>query len=251
MRFKEKLNSRRTVFGPFSKSSDPGILEVLGYAGFDFVIIDLEHGPNNALNAQDLIRATLLAGAFPIIRIAKNAPEEIGKALDIGAMGIQVPQICTSEDASRAVEAAKFAPKGMRGVCRFVRAAQYSNKDRFSYFEEANETLIILQLEGVEAIQNFEEIISISNIDVIFIGPYDLSQALGVSGQINHPMVRQKMLHIIEGCNKRNIKTGVFTDNMDDALEWKKIGIDYISYSVDMGIMLEACKSLINRFQNE
>ncbi len=247
MQFIEKLKKGQSVLGPFSKTSDPAMIEVMGYAGFDFIIIDLEHGPNTILHAQDLIRATKITGSFPIIRVANNSAEDIGKALDIGAMGIQVPQITSAEDANKAVQYAKFSPIGMRGVCRFVRAAEYSNKDRFEYFKEANQQYLILQLEGVEAIENFDEIVTVAGIDIIFLGPYDLSQALGVSGQINHPAVIAKMKHIMNGCKDKGIKTGVFTDNMVDAKKWKEVGVDYISFSVDVGIMLEACKDIVNR----
>lgn len=247
MQFIEKLTKGQSVLGPFSKSSDPAIIEVMGYAGFDFIIIDLEHGPNTILQAQDLIRAAKIAGSLPIVRVANNTAEDIGKALDIGAMGIQVPQITNAEGARQAVQHAKFAPDGMRGVCRFVRAAEYSNKDRFDYFKEANEQYLILQLEGVEAIANFDKIVTVEGIDIIFLGPYDLSQALGVSGQINHPSVIEKMKHIINGCKAKGLKTGVFTDNMIDAKNWKEIGVDYISFSVDVGIMLEACKDIVGK----
>ncbi|MGH2623348.1 MAG: HpcH/HpaI aldolase family protein [Sphingobacterium sp.] len=247
MQFLEKLKRGESVLGPFSKTSDPSMVEVMGYAGFDFIIIDLEHGPNTILNAQNLIRAAVIANVFPIIRVAGNTEEAIGKALDIGALGIQVPQITNAEDARQAIQHAKFAPVGMRGVCRFVRAAQYSHKDRFAYFQQANQNYLILQLEGVQAIANFEEIVEVPGIDIIFLGPYDLSQALGVSGQINHPTVIEKMQQIIEGCKLKGIKTGVFTDNLKDAKNWKTIGVDYISYSVDVGIMLEACKDIITK----
>jgi len=246
MRFIEKLSNGQSVLGPFSKTSDPSMIEAMAYAGFDFIIIDLEHGPNTILNAQNLIRAAQFAGAFPIVRVANNTGEDIGKALDVGAKGVQVPQITNADEARLAVQHAKFAPIGMRGVCRFVRAAEYSNKDRFEYFKEANDQYLILQLEGMEAVQNFEEIIKVEGIDIIFLGPYDLSQALGVSGQINHPLVLEKMKYIIEGCKAKGIKTGVFTDNLTDAKNWKEIGVDYISFSVDVGIVVDACKNIIN-----
>ncbi|HMR19248.1 MAG TPA: aldolase/citrate lyase family protein, partial [Sphingobacterium sp.] len=197
------------------------------------------------LNAQNLIRAAQISGAFPIVRVAENDAVVIGKALDIGAQAVQVPQITTAAEARQAVEHAKFAPQGMRGVCRFVRAAEYSNKDRFDYFKEANEKFLILQLEGTEAVANFEKIIEVEGIDIIFLGPYDLSQALGVSGQINHPLVLKKMKHIMVTCQKKGIKTGVFTDNLADAKNWIELGVNYISFSVDVGILQEACKNIV------
>ncbi len=103
-----------------------------------------------------------------------------------------MPQITNAKQAEEMIKLAKFAPSGMRGVCRFVRAANYSSMDRFEYFKEANESIIILQLEGQEAIDNLEDIIKVEGIDIVFIGPYDLSQSLGVGGQIDHPAVEEK-----------------------------------------------------------
>jgi len=250
MRFIEKLESGQSVIGPFSKTSDPSMIEAMGFSGFDFIIIDLEHGPNSILNAQNLIRAAQISGTFPIIRVPENSASHIGKALDIGAMGVQVPQITNAEEAKQAVEYSKFGPIGMRGVCRFVRAAEFSNKDRFKYFSEANENYLILQLEGEEAINNIEEIINVEHVNIIFLGPYDLSQALGVPGQINHPTVIEKIEYIVSQCKAKGKKTGIFTDNLKDARRWKDLGIDYISYSVDVGIIQEACKNIISEIMN-
>ncbi|MEN5232733.1 HpcH/HpaI aldolase family protein [Sphingobacterium faecium] len=250
MSFEEKLKNKEVVIGPFSKTSDAGMIEAMGYAGFDFIIIDLEHGPNDVLNAQNLVRAAEISNTFPIIRVAENGPTEIGKALDIGAKGVQVPQITNASEAQQAVQYAKFAPLGMRGVCRFVRAAAYSNTDRFEYFKSANDNYLILQLEGAEAIQNVDEIIEVEGVDVIFIGPYDLSQALGVSGQINHPLVLEEMKVIIDKCRTKGLATGVFTDNLKDAKSWIQLGVNYISYSVDVGIIQEASKAIFQELNS-
>ena len=136
------------VFGPFSKSSDPAIIETLGHAGFDFIILDLEHGPNSIETLQGLIRAAQIAGMAPMVRVPSGDDEMIGKALDVGAAGVQVPKISCAENVRAAVEHAKFAPLGMRGVCRYVRAAGYSSMDKADYFREANETLLIIQIDG-------------------------------------------------------------------------------------------------------
>ena len=246
MRFLEKLEAGQTVVGPFSKTSDPSMIEAMGYAGFDFIIIDLEHGPYSILNAQNLVTAAQIAGTFPIIRVPENSASAIGKALDIGALGVQVPQISNVEQAKLAVEYAKFGPIGMRGVCRFVRAAEFSNKDRFEYFAGANQNYLILQLEGEEAINNIEAIIAVAHVNIIFLGPYDLSQALGVPGQINHPTVIEKIEYIVNLCKANSKKTGIFTDNLSDARRWRELGLDYISYSVDVGIIQEASKTIIS-----
>ena len=112
----------------FSKTSDPAFIETAGYSGMDFVIIDLEHGPNNVQSVQNLIRAAEVAGIFPIVRVKESCASVMSEVLDIGAGGIQVPQITKKEDGEAVFKKTKFSPLGERGVCRFVRAAEYSKK---------------------------------------------------------------------------------------------------------------------------
>lgn len=248
--FKEKLKAGKSVIGPFMKSCDPAFVETAGFAGFDFVILDMEHGPTDIMNLQNLLRAALCAGVMPVVRVQDTSEISIDKVLDAGALGIQVPQVNNAKQAVEVVKAAKFSPEGNRGVCRFVRAANYSSKDRFAYFKEANQSLIILQLEGREAIENLEEILNVNGIDIIFIGPYDLSQSLGVPGQVDHPEVHNKMKYIIGKARENGIVVGTFVDNMKNALQWRKMGVQYISYSVDVGIFYESCKNTINDFRS-
>jgi 4-hydroxy-2-oxoheptanedioate aldolase len=221
------------------------MIEAIGYSGFDFVILDLEHGPNSVRSIQGLIRAAQLSNILPIVRIKENNVGLAAEVLDIGAGGIQVPQVTTADEARNVIKAARYAPKGNRGVCRFVRAADYSATDRFQYFKEANEAIIVLQLEGTEAIANLDSILAVEGFDVIFIGPYDLSQSMGVAGQIDHPAVVKEMERIVVKCRAKNIATGTFVDTIPNALKWKKSGVKYIAYSVDTGLMYEKCKEII------
>ena len=159
---------------------------------------------------------------------------------------IYVPKIDSKASAEKVMEHTRFAPKGQRGVCRFVRAAKYSAMDRFVYFKEANETVTVLQIEGQEGIRNLDQVLSVPGIDVLFVGPYDLSQSLGVPGQIDHPMVEEKMLEIVHKCAEKNVIVGTFVDTIDNAIKWKKLGVKYISYSVDVGIFYDALKKIIH-----
>ena len=247
--FKEKLKGDGAI-GVFSKTSDPAFIEATGYAGMDYVIIDLEHGPNSVQSVQNLIRGAQVAGLMPIVRVKESCASVQSEVLDIGAGGIQVPQITTKAEAEAVIKRTKFSPVGERGVCRFVRAANYSAKDRFEYFKDANEAVTILQIEGQEGIDNIEDILSVEGIDVLFIGPYDLSQSLGVAGQIEHPLVEQKMLEIVELCAKKGITVGTFVDTVANAQKWKKLGVKYISYSVDVGIFCDAVSQIVKSVNN-
>ncbi|MEG1276225.1 MAG: aldolase/citrate lyase family protein, partial [Ruthenibacterium sp.] len=151
--------------------------------------------------------------------------------------------------AREAVKLAKFYPQGERGMCRFVRAAQYSTTPRQDYFAGANDALVIVQLEGTEAIANIEEILDVPGIDIAFIGPYDLSQSLGLPGQTTHPKVLEAMQRMIATAKKKGVVIGTFTDTFETMKMWMDAGVQYISYSVDVGIFAEACRSLVNQFE--
>jgi 4-hydroxy-2-oxoheptanedioate aldolase len=241
--FKRKLGDS-SALGIFMKTGDPAFVEIAGHAGMDFVILDMEHGPVCLEHMQNNVRAAVLAGVVPIIRIDGISEHAISKALDIGALGIQVPQVETAAQAREIVRCAKFFPAGGRGVCRFVRAADYSATHKADYFKNANETLVILQLEGQDGIANLDRILEVEQIDVLFIGPYDLSQSLGVPGDTTHPLVVEQMRKIIGKAVAKGVCVGTFTDTPETMRMWKNAGVNYISYSVDVGIFLEACNKI-------
>ncbi|MCD6296099.1 MAG: aldolase [Deltaproteobacteria bacterium] len=246
----QTLNSGKTVIGPFLKLSDPTVVEIAGLAGFDFVIIDMEHGPHSIETAQNLVRAAEVRGITPIIRVTENNPGLILRALDIGAQGVQVPQVSKMADVKKTVEAAKFYPTGNRGVCRFVRAADYSLTDRFEYFRKANrETTVIVHIEGVEGMNNLPQILTVPGLDVVFLGPYDLSQSCGVPGEVDHPKVIEKMKQAIEIAKKENIVVGTFVDTVETGKKWMSLGVQYISFSVDAGIFYQACSDIVKQLK--
>ncbi|NVK83419.1 MAG: aldolase [Cytophagia bacterium] len=239
------------MIGVFSKTTDSSIIEAIGFSNLDFVIIDQEHGNVDFTTTQNHIRAATLTSLKPIVRVAELNHNLIGKALDSGAFGIQVPNIETVSDAKRAIDSAKFHPLGNRGVCRFVRSAEYGSMDKKSYFEKSNQSFLILQIEGEEGIKNLEEIIQLNGFDVLFIGPYDLSQSLGFPGEIDHPIVRETIVKIKDKCSSRNILMGSFADTYDRVNWLVSLGFEYIAYSVDINIFLEACLKLRMDFKDE
>ncbi|MFR5876143.1 MAG: HpcH/HpaI aldolase family protein [Eubacterium sp.] len=242
--FKTALSNGECVYGPFMKTGDPMFVEAVGLAGFDFVILDTEHGPVDIESQQNNVRAAEARNTVPIIRLKDKAENTIGRALDIGAYGIQVPQISSAEEAREVIKFAKFYPYGLRGVCRFVRAADYSAQNRYEYFESSKDIIIILQLEGIDAIKNIDEILAVEGVDILFIGPYDLSQSLGLPGQVNNPIVVNAMKEIVSKAKNADKVIGCFVDTLEDLKMWKSLGLQYLSYSVDVGIFYDACKDI-------
>jgi 4-hydroxy-2-oxoheptanedioate aldolase len=232
------------------KTCDPAWVEAAGFAGFDYAILDREHGPASLETTQNLIRAAQCADLLPVVRVSACDEVQIAKVLDIGAIGVQVPQIDNARQAERAVRAAKYHPSGQRGLCRFVRAARYSATPKSEYLQSANHTLIILQLEGRKAIDNVDEILSVAGIDVIFIGPYDLSQALAVPGDIDHPRVIEQMQYLVEKTRQRGMVVGTFADTYAYAEMWRKAGVQYLAYSVDVAVFLHACQDIVGKLNH-
>lgn len=239
------------MIGIFSKSLDSNLIEATCIAGADFIILDREHGLVSKAMLSNHIRATKSYKTEAIVRVKRIDSNEIGSALDAGADGIQVPNVSTAEDAKKAIDAARFYPDGNRGVCRFVNAASYGMMERNEYFIKENKKKIILQVEGTKGIENLDAIITQGGFDIVFIGPYDLSQSLGLIGQIEHPKVLEQIEHIAKKAKSKGIKLGTFSDSIAMAQKFISLGFDYIAYSVDINIYAESCTKLFNEIKRK
>ena len=190
---KQKLREGKPAFGVMITFPSPPVVEMLGYMGFDWVLIDNEHGSITVDTAEDMIRAGELSGIAPIVRPVTNKPEVIAPFLDRGAWGVQVPHVNTRAEAEAAVAACKYFPDGQRGMFSGGRPAEYGiGGSTPDYVAKANaETLVCLMLEEVEAIDNIGDIVKVKGVDVLFIGSGDLSQSMGYPGQNTIPRCRR------------------------------------------------------------
>lgn len=242
---KDWLDAQPYRVGPFLRIPRPELVEIIGIAGFDFAILDMEHGPTAPAEVYPLILAAERRGLRLIARIPTNQEPHFKWLLDLGIGGIQVPHVKTRDDAERAVEYSLFSPTGERGMCRFVRAAEFSNIPKDDYISSANRNrLLILMIEGKEGVDHLEEILTVPGIDVIFVGPYDLSQSMGLIGQIWHPDVLKTIEGVIVACAARGIATGVFTDTPEGLTFWKHRGVKYLAYRVETEILLTSFKQV-------
>jgi 2-keto-3-deoxy-L-rhamnonate aldolase RhmA len=175
----------------------PPLVEMLGYLGFDWILLDNEHGSITVDTAEACIAAAELTGMAPIVRPVGNRPEIIAPFLDRGAWGVQVPRVNTAEEARAAVDAVKYGPEGHRGIFSGGRPADYGFKGATAdYAKEANrQTLVCLMLEEMVAIEDLPEMVTVPGVDVFFIGSGDLSQSMGYTGQQAHPEVQKVMEH--------------------------------------------------------
>lgn len=192
---KKRLYAGKAAFGVMCTFPSPPVVEMMGHLGFDWVLLDNEHGSITIDTAEACIMAAELAGTAPIVRPAGNKPELISPFLDRGAWGVQVPHINTATEARAVVDAVKYAPQGHRGIFSGGRPARYGfSGTTADYAEAANsQTLVCIMIEEVEAIENLPELVTVPGIDVYFIGSGDLSQSMGFTGQQAHPEVQRMM----------------------------------------------------------
>ncbi len=231
---KSKLNAGESVFGCFVRYPSPGLIEVLGYQGWDFLVFDGEHGTIEPSDCEQMVRAAELRGVTPIIRVTTNQPWVILRYMDTGAQGLHVPWVNSATEAEAAIRSVKYHPRGIRGLAS-VRAADYSQVTPFpEYTQRANaETLVVVQVETAQAVECLSEIVGVDGVDVIFIGPTDLSHSLGVPGQLQHPRVRAAMDRIIETVAQTKIALGVNVSSAEAAREWRQRGARYISIAME------------------
>jgi len=237
-RIKQALRNGKTVLGTIVTTATPSIVEVLGSAGLDFVMIDTEHAPLVAESIEDMVRAAEVSNITPLVRVRDNDASLILRCLDIGAMGVHVPGVSTAEAAQKAVRAVKYWPLGERGLSPSHRAAGYGQIPLPEYMDWSNQnTMLVIHVEDKEGLDNIDEILDVSEIDVAFIGVMDLSQHFGVPGQTDHPIVQEAIVKILRAATKKNIAVGSAVGNIEQALELKRRGFRYIILSTALRLL--------------
>ena len=244
------LRDNRAVTGVFCELPCPESVEIIGLAGWDFVVIDCEHAPITPALLPGMIRAATAAGIPAIVRVAANEASAIQHALDAGASGVQIPQIASVEAAKAAIAASRFHPLGARGFNPFVRAADFSASTTTEFFARANhEVALILQIESAAGIASADGILELPGIDALFIGPYDLSQSLGIPGQVSDARVFDAAQRIVKSAEARHVAVGVFTNSEEEARRWLDIGVRYLCLSVDTVFLLSTLRAVVSKLR--
>ncbi|MCW5982810.1 MAG: hypothetical protein KIT09_32270 [Bryobacteraceae bacterium] len=247
----ERYAAQGYVIGTFVTIPSPQIVEILGLAGFDFVVIDTEHGAINLETTENLIRAAVAGGVCPLVRVSHCDPIAIRQPLDMGAAGVHVPQIESAEQARLAVESATFHPKGNRGLQPYVRAASYRAFPTPEYLAETNRNVsVVLHIEGARGVAAFDEIAGVDGVNVAFLGPYDLSQSLGIPGQVDSPLVRDKMKEIVGAAKDKPVRIGTYCDDVATAWQWRDLGVTYLAVSLDANVLLRGAREMVGAFKN-
>ncbi|MCR4427423.1 MAG: aldolase/citrate lyase family protein [Firmicutes bacterium] len=250
---KHALRNGQSVFGVFNAMASSGLSELLGRSGFDFVILDTEHGPGTTESVEDMVRAVEIGGCVPIVRVASSDRRDILKALDAGAFGIQVPMVETAEDVERILRYGKYWPIGQRGLAFSTKAGAYSTCDKQEHLRTSNsETLLVVQVETLKAVSNLDEILGAGIagpygqcIDVVFVGLSDLSHSMGLPGQVSHPEVQKAAETVLHKCKEAGVPMGTIVGSSADARTWMDRGVLYFTTTAP-GLLLNACKDFMS-----
>jgi 4-hydroxy-2-oxoheptanedioate aldolase len=231
---KARLKAGETIFGCFVRYPDAGLVEVLGYQAWDFLVFDGEHGVLEPRDCENMVRAAELRGVTPIVRVPTNLPPQILRLMDTGAQGLHVPWVNSAAEADAAVRSVKYHPRGQRGLAG-VRAADYGQAGSLAdYTQRANaETLVVVHIETAEAVERAGEIAAVDGVDVVFIGPTDLSQSLGVPGQTQHPDVQAAIDKIVQAVSKTTAALGIMVPNAAAARQWRQRGARYVAIGME------------------
>ncbi|MGH9340654.1 MAG: HpcH/HpaI aldolase family protein [Acidobacteriota bacterium] len=242
---KAKLKAGETVLGCFVRYPDAALIEVLGYYGWDFLVFDAEHGTIEARHCENMVRAAELQDVTPIVRVTTNQAPVILRLMDTGAQGLHIPMINSLPDAQAAVASVKYHPCGGRGLAG-VRASDYGQAGSYAdYCATANaETLIAAHIETGKAVDHLPDIVKVQDLDVIFIGPTDLSHSLGFPGQVQHPEVQKTMDRIAEIVAGSDKFLGIMVGDAQAAREWHKRGARYITVAFE-SVLGPACRSYL------
>lgn len=251
---KSGLKEGKKYLGTFAKIPDPSIVELFSLAGFEFFIIDNEHSQMSKESMVNLLRAADISGIVPIVRVRENSRAQILQALDAGALGVMVPETSTAAEVKHVVDSSYYTPLGNRGYTASSRAAGYGSLDPALYAQRANENIMTLvYCETREGIENLEAMLAVPGVDVLWIGPMDLTQALGVIGQPRHPQVLEAMNRIIETCRGAGVAVGTIAPDVETAAGLFDRGVQLIGLSSDQAMILSAGRRFVtelSRFRN-
>ena len=247
---KAKLLRGEPSVGTWTMIGHPVVAEILAQAGFDWVVLDVEHGVMDWPRVLGQVQAVQGQGCAAICRIPVNTAEHFKWALDSGAEGVMVPMVLTADDARQAVTFAKYPPDGIRGV-GVCRAHGYGATFQ-SYVEQANdETLVILQIEHIDAVRNIDEICAVPGIDALFVGPYDLSGTMGLMGQVHHPEVEAAVRRVVDAARAANVTVGLLIAEPRPGELAERIaeGFNLISVGLDTLLLVRGAQALRAQWQ--
>lgn len=239
---RQRLRQGQAIYGTMIQDQrSPTAAQILAQVGYDFLFIDMEHGPLNLETVADLVRVIRLAGATPFLRVPDAEYHWIARGLDLGAQGLMIPRVETKAQVEHIVECALYPPLGARGCSVDKGHNDFLSQEAWSFTEEANrENLIILQIERERAVRDIGDFLSVPGVGAALIGPNDLTLSLGVRSGDMLASLEEPIQHVLDACLERGIPCGIHIGNLEWLAEWQRRGMQLLCYSSDVKFLRQA-----------
>ena len=231
--FRSRVLAREQLAGCWLNLGSPITAEMAGLSGFDWVLLDHEHGPGSDVTIMQQLQAVAATPAAGLVRIAANEAPRFKRVLDAGAHGVMIPYVSTAAEARAAVESMRYPPRGERGVAKLTRATEFGAAFD-DYFAHAHEWLVTLpQIETQEGVSNAAEIAGVDGVDVVFVGPMDLTTSLGIPGDYEHPRSIEALTHVSNAARAANKAAGILLQNPVHVAMCRELGFTFIALGSD------------------
>ena len=245
--FRTALRERKKLIGCWMSLASPVVTELIGVVGFDWMLLDAEHAPNDALTLIPQHMALKDSVSAPVVRPQANDAIAIKKLLDGGFVNFLIPFVDSAADARRAVAATRYPPHGIRGVSVGHRGNRYGTVP--NYFQIANDNICVaVQIESRAAVEAIDEIVAVEGVDALFVGPSDLAAAYGHLGNPNHPDVQAAIAHVFERAHAAGKPSGILAPVQDDAERYLAMGCTFVAVCADLGLLRNAAQAVRKHF---
>lgn len=251
-RVKIAIKNNKAVFGPIIQTINSStLIPLLNVAGFDFIYLDMEHGPFSMAQIGDMCMLARAFGIVPIVRPPSHRRDHLTRPLDAGAMGLLVPQVNNVVEAHAIVNCVKYHPMGERGFSSRGAHTGYQSMDVSEMISKANQDILIgIMIESVKGVENIEDIIAVEGIDLIVIGRGDLSQDLGLPGELDSELVRDSVDRVLDVCNKRSMPVGIICFDTPSAQSWLKRGVQMLNYGSDISMIVDPSRQVLEELRS-
>jgi len=249
--FKEMMRTAggRPPVGTWVMSASPIVAEAIGIAGFDWGVIDMEHAPHDMMELIHLLQAVSATKMLPIVRVPWNDTVTVKRVLDAGAKTILFPFIQNADEAVRAVGAMHYPPQGVRGLAGMSRASRFGTAP--DHFKNANKQVsAILQIETPQAVAQIDAICAVDGVQALFLGPADLSAAMGLVGQLTHPDVMNLMTQAAQRCRALGKPVGTVGGTPEVVAQYRAMGFDFVGIASDLGFLMRAAQGALTALRS-
>ncbi len=247
---RQRIRSGETLLGTFLNLGSPMATEICARAGLDWVLIDLEHGAGSEAELLSQLTAVAAAGTTAIVRVERSERMRIARALDLGAEGIMAPRVDTADEAAELVRHLRYPPGGIRGVALMTRGAEYGTVAHGEVAAVNDRLVTIAQVESPTAVANAAELAAVDGVDVLFVGPTDLTHAMGIPGEIDHPDYRRAVAEVGQAAAAAGKAAGVLLWRVEDMDAYLDAGYRFLAVGSDGAFVAGGVRSMAAAFRS-